>query len=438
MPPTAYSNYVNTPVEETPEEREIVVIEKKLNNASLDPKGYALGETIDYLITVTSQHKESVVVDVWDDVWGTEAPEMIASITLHPGETRSFSHSYQVREVDLPPTPDLIGSVINEAYASVLIYDDGATIISGYTSWAPPVEAPTIRMVPVEKEDQPTPEAPAATPAPKAGPADSCRRVLTGYGSCGAEYDLIFCLKHNTLDTIARNLPVEEAVTLWEEAVSTGYDSLAGNVSPETAALLRIEQTLFTQQLDSWHTMIAGQFGTEKADAFRMQQLRERCLDLCYAIHHAPAQRTDSLLQSGIPVLSVRGERASLCGKSIEVIPGGYHITETVCRTHDFITSSLKLKLAEASSAEEKADAFDNSRQLWMSILMKNASELYAGMTPENQASLSAGLNLFQGWLNARMNVLRALYPGDPAAASEVLAETVHSRMLDLETLMHD
>ena len=112
--------------------------------------------------------------------------------------------------------------------------------------------------------------------------------------------------------------------------------------------------------------------------------------------------------------------------------------TETVCRTHDFITSSLKLKLAEASSAEEKADAFDNSRQLWMSILMKNASELYAGMTPENQASLSAGLNLFQGWLNARMNVLRALYPGDPAAASEVLAETVHSRMLDLETLMHD
>ena len=438
MPPTAYSNYVNTPVEETPEEREIVVIEKKLNNASLDPKGYALGETIDYLITVTSQHKESVVVDVWDDVWGTEAPEMIASITLHPGETRSFSHSYQVREVDLPPTPDLIGSVINEAYASVLIYDDGATIISGYTSWAPPVEAPTIRMVPVEKEDQPTPEAPGATPAPKAGPADSCRRVLTGYGSCGAEYDLIFCLKHNTLDTIARNLPVEEAVTLWEEAVSTGYDSLAGNVSPETAALLRIEQTLFAQQLDSWHTMIAGQFGTEKADAFRMQQLRERCLDLCYAIHHAPAQRTDSILQSGIPVLSVRGERASLCGKSIEVIPGGYHITETVCRTHDFISSSLKLKMAEAASAEEKADAFDNSRQLWMSILMKNASELYAGMTPENQASLSAGLNLFQGWLNARMNVLRALYPGDPAAASEVLAETVHSRMLDLETLMHD
>ena len=137
-------------------------------------------------------------------------------------------------------------------------------------------------------------------------------------------------------------------------------------------------------------------------------------------------------------MLSVRGERASLCGKSIEVIPGGYHITETVCRTHDFISSSLKLKMAEAASAEEKADAFDNSRQLWMSILMKNASELYAGMTPENQASLSAGLNLFQGWLNARMNVLRALYPGDPAAASEVLAETVHSRMLDLETLMHD
>ena len=69
---------------------------------------------------------------------------------------------------------------------------------------------------------------------------------------------------------------------------------------------------------------------------------------------------------------------------------------------------------------------------------MKDANELYQGMSPENQASLSAGLNFFQGWLNARMNVLRALYPADPAAASEVLAETVHSRMLDLENLIHE
>ncbi|MBQ6562511.1 MAG: hypothetical protein IJL88_01270 [Clostridia bacterium] len=435
---TDYSNFVTTPVEETPEEREIVTVEKKLNNSSLDPKGYALDETIDYLITVTSKHKESVVVDVWDDVWGSEAPEMVASITLYPGETRSFSHSYKVREVDLPPTPDLIGSVINEAYANVLIYDDGATIISGYTSWAPPVEAPTIRTAPVDDEEQPTPKTPAATPAPKAGPSDSCRRVLTGYGSCGAEYDLLFCLKHNTLETITRNLSAAEAVTVWEEAVSAGYDSLAEKMSPETTALLRIEQTLFAQQLDSWYTMIAGQFGTEKAETFRLQQLRERCLDLCYAAHHASAQRTDSILQSGIPVLSARGERASLCGKTTEAIPGGYHITETVCRTHDFITSTLKLKLTAAASAGEKADAFDDSRQLWISILMKDANELYQGMSPENQASLSAGLNFFQGWLNARMNVLRALYPADPAAASEVLAETVHSRMLDLENLIHE
>ncbi len=435
---TAYSNMVNTPIEQTPEEREIVVIEKKLNNASLDPKGYALGETIDYLITVSSQHKESVVVDVWDDVWGTEAPEMVASITLHPGESRSFSHSYQVREADLPAAPDLIGTVTNEACASVLIYDDAATIISGYTSWAPPVEAHTVRMAPAEEKEQPTPETSAATPAPKAGPADACRRILTGYGSCGAEYDLVFCMKHSIIETIARKLSPAEAAAAWEEAVVAGYDSLAGKVSPETAALLRIDQTLFAEHLDAWYTMIAGQSGTEKADAFRMQQLRERCLDLCYAAHHTPAQRTDSILQSGIPVLSAGGERASLCAKTTEAIPGGYHITETVCRTHDFITSSLKQKLAGAVSAEEKADAFDNTRQLWLSVLMEKANELYSGMSAENQTLLSAGLNLFQGWLNARMNVLRALYPGDLAAASEVLAETVHSRMLDLEILMQE
>ena len=267
-----------------------------------------------------------------------------------------------------------------------------------------------------------TPAGHPGTPRPQAG--DSCRRILTGYGNCGEEYDLLFCVKHATLETVTRTLPLSDAIAVWADAVSSNYDALAGKVPADTAGLLKIDQLLFTQQLDAYKE-------------FMLQQLKERCIDLCYAIHQAPAARPDSILQAGVPVLSAQGERASLCGRTIEPISGGYHITETVCRTHDFIPSGLKLRLQDKTQ-EEKVAAFDESRYLWMSILMKESNELYATLSPEGQTAMSGSLNLFQGWLNTRRDVLLALYPDDAAVAAELLSYTVHSRMLDLEVLTQE
>ena len=430
---TASSNTVVTPVEETPVTWGIVSVFKEVSNHPLDPKGYALNEQIDYDITVHNGHAEDVEIDVWDHVWGTEAPELVAQVTLAPGETQSFSHAYIVREVDLPPTPDLIGKVINEACVGVLIYDGRGEVIDGYTAWAEPVEAPTIRTATPEKKDPP--ETPAVTPKAQTGGGESCRRVLTGHGSVGSEYDLLFCTKHSMLETVTRKLPVSEAIDAWKDAVNSGYDALAEKAGAETAALIHIDQLLFFQQLDAYQSMLTEVFGEEKAGETILQHLRERSNDLCYALHHAPAERPDSILRTGIPVLSAKGERAEACGRTIEPIAGGYHVTQTVCRTHDFITSRLGLRLTDASM-EEKTAAFEDAGKLWMSLLMKESNTLYAGLTDEGKSAMSASLSLFQSWLTARRNVLLALYPGNPSVAAELFSNTVRSYVLDLEVLM--
>ena len=432
-PHTDYSDYVVTPVEKTPVTRGVVSVFKEVSNHPLDPKGYALNEQIDYDITVHNGHVEDVEIDVWDHVWGTEAPELVASVTLAPGETRSFSHAYIVREVDLPPTPDLIGKVINEACVGVLIYDGRGEVIDGYTAWAEPVEAPTIRTATPEKKDPP--ETPAVTPKAQTGGGESCRRVLTGHGSVGSEYDLLFCTKHSMLETVTRKLPVSEAIDAWKDAVNSGYDALAEKAGAETAALIHIDQLLFFQQLDAYQSMLTEVFGEEKAGETILQHLRERSNDLCYALHHAPAERPDSILRTGIPVLAAKGERAEACGRTIEPIAGGYHVTQTVCRTHDFITSRLGLRLTDASM-EEKTAAFEDAGKLWMSLLMKESNTLYAGLTDEGKSAMSASLNLFQGWLTARRNVLLALYPDDASVAAQLFSNTVRSYVLDLEVLM--
>nr|MCR4883243.1 DUF11 domain-containing protein [Clostridiales bacterium] len=432
---SAESNTVRTPVEDVLDVEQGVFIRKARANNSLDPKGYALNEQIDYDITVFNSSDTDVEVDIWDYVWSTEAPELVAQVTLAPNEIQSFSHFYKVREVDLPPTPDVTGLVTNEAFAGVRVYDGQGNILTGYTVWSLPVEAKTIRTANPEKKDPPVTEKPTVTPKPQTGGGESCRRVLTGYGSVGAEYDLLFCTKHSMLETVTRKLSAAEAVSVWTDAVNSSYEALAEKVSTETAAFVQIDQLLFTQQLEAYQTMLTDAFGEEKAAEVILQHLRERCNDLCYALHHAPETRPDSILRTDVPVLSAQGERASHCGRTIEPIPGGYHVTETVCKTHDFILSGLNLRLSGAS-IEEKASRFDETRQLWMSLLMKKANELYAGQSQEGKASTSASLNLFQGWLNARRNVLLALYPHDPSVAAELLSNTVHTRMLDLDVLM--
>jgi hypothetical protein len=85
---------------------------------------------------------------------------------------------------------------------------------------------------------------------------------------------------------------------------------------------------------------------------------------------------------------------------------------------------------------EEKTAAFEDAGKLWMSLLMKESNTLYAGLTDEGKSAMSASLNLFQGWLTARRNVLLALYPDDASVAAQLFSNTVRSYVLDLEVLM--
>ena len=83
---SAESNTVRTPVEDVLDVEQGVFIRKARANNSLDPKGYALNEQIDYDITVFNSSDTDVEVDIWDYVWSTEAPELVAQVTLAPNE----------------------------------------------------------------------------------------------------------------------------------------------------------------------------------------------------------------------------------------------------------------------------------------------------------------------------------------------------------------
>ncbi len=452
---SVWSDPVITPVDRTDEEDEgiAVSITKAAAGAPKNSQGYQEGETIKYDIVVHNGHSVDAEVEIWDYVWGSEAPELVDAVTLKPDETRNFTCAHTVSKADADA-----GSVTNEAYAGVLLrFSEDEEDITGYTVWAPPVTVPTI---PTKRQvTDPPPVTPPVTEAPlippitvgtditpapditprpgegipQPGEEDFCRRVLMGYSDSETHYELILCEKHQSVDNAAHTLPFPEAKTLWIQAVNEAYDALAAKY-PGDAALIDAERTVFLDQLDRHEALLAIVLEeTQAADAV-LRQLRERCLDLCYALHTAPEKRLDSLLHTGIPSLPLKGSPALRCAAAIAPAAGGYRTEETVCRDHLSIPGALGAQL-RAAAPEEYAKAFRQARRLWQSALMDEANRLYPSLTLEGKTVLADDLNQFHQWVQARQALLLALYPQEEGTAEEVLAFMVRTRAMEMEAL---
>lgn len=466
---TVSSNEVVARVEDSGEdEEEALTVIKTVVGTSENPNGYREGETIQYDIAVHNGHQTGIEVNVEDWVSGTDAPVPVAQVTLAPGETKHYAFSYTVCPDDVSA-----GVVINYAYAAMVMPSEDGALVSGYTVWSPsvavpvlpsagnentgtthvdpPATEPPVTVAPLIPPETVTPEpvptesvtpgpvppgpvptepvtpravTPDVSPAPKSG--SFCRRVLTGMGSGKTAYELAFCGRHLSVELSAREMTDGQAKTLWTDAVNEGYDALAAKYPGNTAALINTERSLFFDQLAAFETVAAAREGEEKALARVAEQLRVRCLDLCYALHTAPEQRLDSAPRDGIPSISEEGDMPDKCLMESEETPFGSRVKYHVCREHLFAREPL-------NSAGDAADAFRKSKALWQTALMEVVSALHREAALEEKDAVADSQNLFHQWLNARQNVLTALYPGDEATVMEVMSFTIQNRVFDLE-----
>ena len=466
---SVWSNRIVTPVEQTDEDDDegiALTVTKTVANQPKDTQGYREGETILYDITVHNGHSVDAEIELWDHVWGDEAPALVDAVTLSPGETRGFTHQHTVNKDDIAD-----GVVTNEAYAAVLLcYSDDEDDLVGYTAWAepvtvltfpsgrktvtdppvtdaPPITDPPVTLPPVTPsvtesklippETGTADKRPGATPGPdtqQPGEKDTCRRVLTGYGVSAAEYELIFCEKHRAVEIAARTMPGQEAKDLWTAAVQEAYDALSAGW-PDTAALIETERALFFDQLEAYQKMLTARYGEEKALEAAAGQLRDRCLDLCYALHTAPAQRLDSALQAGVPALKDPGAPPDRCGRETEATDVGLRQRNRICREHLFIRQSLDQQLEAGGTDADLARAFTMSRRLWQSVFMDAANALYQDADPEGRAAVADCMNLFPQWLSVREELLRSLYPQREATAQEMLSFMVEGRVLEMQSM---
>ncbi len=448
-----WSNTVLTPVEDAEEDGEgiAVTVTKTVAKASQDPKGYQEGETIQYDIVVHNGHQTDAEVNVWDHVLGDEAPELVGAVTLAPDETQGFTHTHTVSKEDV-----IDGSVTNEAYVGVLLYPDEEEKTTGYTAWAepvtvpaipsngdvtdPPITEPPVTPPPIDPPpitEPPVTEVPPIPPEtgqqPEPGHGAFCRRVLTGYSGSETQYELILCDQHQAVKAAAQALDDQAARALWADAVGAMYDALAARYPGETAALIESERELFFEQLTPYEAMLTDAFGEKASAEIILNELQNRCLDLCCALHTAPDARLDSVRRADVPALPMKDRLPDRCARETAATDAGWRVAESLCREHLFIRSALDQQLKAAETPEERAKAFGAEKRLWQTVLMERANRLYQAADPENKAAVADSLNLFFRWLSARQRVLSALYPQDEAVAMEIISFAMRGRALELE-----
>ncbi len=393
-----------------------VYVTKEEYSESADPAGYRLGEKVKWKITVTNAHTMAVDVTVWDQIFSLDDPEKVGDATLAAGEKREFIHEYTVREEDVTNT--LIDDI---ARVVVQIPTVLAGAAAGYEVYSDMVRVPVI------KGGGPTPvviNPPIQPPVtdPPSGEGSACRRVLTGQGSASDAYECTFCAEHHAVEQKTRKMSASRAREVWTQAVNECYDALAAKYAA-AASLIERDRELFFKQLDLYGRVLSGAAGSVRAGEMVLDDLRDRCIDLCYALHFAPEERPDSPRRSGVPTLTT-GARAGTCLRERETTASGFLLTETLCASH------LYIGIAPTASAAT-ADPVWTRRQ-WEAALTSVTGALYASLPAASSSRIADSLTLFLQWTDARGAVLKALYPDDTVAA-EVLVFTVRGRAMDLE-----
>ena len=125
--------------DKTEPERGHITVTKRTVSTPKSEAGYALGETIKYLITVINDGNVAITdIDVLDSL-SSASGHVIGSIDrLEPGESREFSFEYTVKASDV-----LRGSVVNEATVN---------------GTSPDPDEPDVPVTPGTTEDKTTPE----------------------------------------------------------------------------------------------------------------------------------------------------------------------------------------------------------------------------------------------------------------------------------------
>lgn len=360
---------------------------------------YRANDVIQYTITLTNTG--DVAFDSFY-FYDSQASGMIdLGYDLQPGQSTTIPFSYTVTEADVG------GYVYNTAYAKIYI---GREIINVTSNT---VKSPTDK----DPDDHDGFDLPESS-------EESCVRTLINCGE-GYTYELHFCGTHaRTQEDVRVLIPAgaspeveaaawNYATTFWKDAVDALYADLSAAALGMTRSAVMEEQIAFTvmtenlaetlKQLDPSHP--------EKVAYLIARLWENKCVDLCWLLHHGSEPRPDHLTNAKAACASSR----AACDISVVESAGNRELyADSLCAAHCSTDAVCKSMLLQNDSDA----AWRMSASIWQREASKLSEKAWRTAAASDRGVILTTASTFDAWLNSQRALYATVY--DTATIEEI------------------
>ncbi len=413
---TAYSNTLILPVIS----RTGLLLQKSYKDPA-NGHYFEIDEIIDWELTVKNTSNEpirNVVVTDKGTVVGTFAE-------LAPGQKETCTvPNYKVTAYDA----EVVTFVTNQAFA------DGDDL-QGHTHTYPSniVNAPCNKIVipppPPKKEKEDPPEEPKIDP----GEGETCKLTLTSLSAGEANYTLHACAEHLAAAQAAeaavsgdRSNGWEKAAEIWREEIDKLYQALYDAANDDAKAAVQADQEAFWACIDAYEAVNGGTASVQKAIA---ETLRLRCAELCCMRHTAPDALPDSILSDYASIANSRAAEAT--SRTFGKLDGSdCHVT---VRLDAELTETMgnALSIVRGAKGEYAAKAYVTAQSQWQMALDATVNATYKAADRDARKLISAWRKALDQVIQARRELLKALYGDHDEIIEEVIANLYRDAAID-------
>ncbi len=396
---------------------------------------YKLGETIDYVITLTNTGKTPLEnITLIDSLAGFKPIASAAS--LAPAGSVDFKFSYTITQKDIDR-----GYVVN---AAIVLYTFGSGIHgtpvvsnlvyvkAGENGWIPgpgitsggkpggpggSISGDLIPPVHFEKDK--------LTGAPGGEGPVSCELQMDALGDSGADYTLHACAAHTdaakNAEAAAMTGDWSKACDIWSAEIETLYEALYEASDSEGKAAVVSDRAAFNAYANAFRALM----GDENA----AEMLQLYCAELCCMSKTAPERMPNSLLND-CAILKTPAEEQ--CAREVSALMGSdMRVTERYDAEHaELFQEAVRLaKAARYGTAQE--NAFNQTMRRWQIALDSMVNAQYKAADKETRKLIAAARTALDGVYEARKGLLELLYAEAPEMAAEALSNLYRNALID-------
>ena len=382
-------------------------IYKTTAHKPLNEEYYELNETVDYIIEIKNTG-DTVLEDVkvYDSLYGLDPIAEIASLAPGGEQKVPFSHiadqddmdrKYIVNQAEITYT--FLGGKPGTPQKSNEVY-----VKTGEPGPIPP-------FVPGGETDLNTDK--LGTPVfITEGGAESCSLTLTALGANEIHYTLHACAAHTEAAKKAENAGAAEAVAIWKAEIDKLYQELFDTAGVEAQAMVQNDRMVFWAYADA--------FGAVYGDEALAGLLRLRCAELCCMKNTAPDALPDSILGEYAQMMT--GGQYDTAKRTFSALKGSdCEVTVTLNKA---LANTLDQALSTVKGVKRYAadKAFVQTQAQWQMALDNAVNAMYKAADKEARKAIVAWRKLLDQVVEARKDLLSALYPENPETVQEALA----------------